>query len=99
MLRQQSRSGRRTGSVGGFLDVIRGGNSMMNTVTFHSEDKKAHSMAQRLLSSVSWLGCVAMLFALMCAGSAKAQLSGKGAITGTVTDKSGAVIPGAEIAA
>ena len=72
---------------------------MMNTVTFHSENKKAHSMAQRLLSSVSWLGCVAMLFALMCAGSAKAQLSGKGAITGTVTDKSGAVIPGAEIAA
>jgi hypothetical protein len=39
------------------------------------------------------------MFVLMCAGTAMAQLSGKGAITGTVADKTGAVIPGALIAA
>jgi hypothetical protein len=35
----------------------------------------------------------------MCAGTAMAQLSGKGEITGTVTDKTGAVIPNAEVTA
>jgi hypothetical protein len=61
--------------------------------------KKAHGMAQRLLSSVSWLGCLTAMLVLMCAGTAMAQLSGKGAVTGTVTDKTGAVVPGAEVTA
>jgi hypothetical protein len=34
---------------------------------------------------------------LLCAVSAVAQLSGKGQITGVVTDKTGAVIPNAEV--
>lgn len=42
---------------------------------------------------------VAGILALFCAGSAMAQLSGKGAIKGTVTDKTGAVIPSASITA
>ena len=61
------------------------------------ENTKAHGMARRLLSSVSWLGCLTAMFLLMCAGTAMAQLSGKGAVTGTVTDKTGAVVPGAEV--
>ncbi|HZL53180.1 MAG TPA: carboxypeptidase regulatory-like domain-containing protein [Terracidiphilus sp.] len=68
--------------------------------TFNAiENTKAHGMAQRLLSSVSWLGCLTAIFLLMCAGTAMAQLSGKGAVTGTVTDKMGAVVPGAEVTA
>jgi len=71
----------------------------MSKTMFRSENKKAHGMARRLLSSVSWLGCTVVLVALMCAGTAMAQLSGKGAITGTVTDKTGAVVPGAVVTA
>jgi hypothetical protein len=39
------------------------------------------------------------MFFLFCAGSLLGQLSGKGAITGTMTDKTGAVIPDAVVAA
>jgi hypothetical protein len=47
-------------------------------------------------SSRVWLLAI---FLLIFAGSAMAQLTGKGAITGTITDSTGAVIPGASIAA
>jgi hypothetical protein len=43
--------------------------------------------------------CMVALFVTLFAASASAQLSGKGQITGTVTDKTGAVIPGAEVTA
>jgi len=44
-------------------------------------------------------GCLAVAFAVLFAVSAQAQLSGRGQITGTVTDKTGAVIPNAEVTA
>lgn len=56
-------------------------------------------MSNRLLSCVPWLGCFAAIFLLFCAGTAMAQLSGKGAITGTVTDTTGAMIPNADVTA
>jgi hypothetical protein len=40
----------------------------------------------------------AVVFAALLCGSAKAQLSGKGAISGTVQDPTGAAIPGAKVA-
>jgi hypothetical protein len=43
--------------------------------------------------------CMVALFVTLFAASASAQLSGKGQITGTVTDKTGAVIPGADVTA
>ena len=48
-----------------------------------------------------WVLGVAALFvvAMMIPLGARAQLAGKGAITGTVMDKTGAVIPGADVAA
>jgi len=47
----------------------------------------------------SRLGWLVAFTLLLFAGSAVAQLTGKGAITGTITDSTGAVIPGASIAA
>ncbi|HUX28528.1 MAG TPA: TonB-dependent receptor, partial [Terracidiphilus sp.] len=71
----------------------------MNNMFLCKENSKAHEMARKALGSVSWLACITAIFVLMCAGTAMAQLSGKGAITGTVMDKTGAVIPGASVAA
>jgi hypothetical protein len=45
------------------------------------------------------LGCLMALFISLFAAGASAQLSGRGQITGTVTDKTGAVIPDAEVTA
>src|SRR5438105_4202701 len=53
--------------------------------------KQAASYLIRLLSIVA---CAATLF---CAPNAKAQLTGKGAISGTVMDPTGAVVPDATI--
>src|SRR5207253_869407 len=53
--------------------------------------KQAASSLVRLLSIVA---CAATLF---CAPNAKAQLTGKGAISGTVMDPTGAVVPDATI--
>jgi len=47
----------------------------------------------------SWLGFLLAFLILASCGSAMGQLSGKGAIFGTVTDKTGAVIPGATVSA
>lgn len=44
-----------------------------------------------------WFSLAVLILALC--GSASAQLSGKGAIAGTVSDKTGAVIPGADVSA
>ena len=71
----------------------------MSNMIFRCDRNTAHGIARRMLASASWLGCLTVLFILMCAGTAMAQLSGKGAITGTVADKTGAVIPGAVITA
>jgi len=48
-------------------------------------------------SKCVWL--VLLVVSMMASVSAMAQLSGKGAITGTVTDKTGALIAGANVAA
>ena len=71
----------------------------MSNMIFRCDRNTAHGIARRMLASASWLGCLTAIFILMCAGTAMAQLSGKGAITGTVADKTGAVIPGAVITA
>ncbi len=71
----------------------------MSKFFLSSKSGEAHGKARRTLGGTSWLGCFVAMFLLMCAGTAMAQLSGKGAVTGTVTDKTGAVIPGATVAA
>ena len=71
----------------------------MSSMIFRCDRNTARGTARRILASASWLACLTAVFILMCAGTAMAQLSGKGAITGTVADKTGAVIPGAVIAA
>ncbi|HEV2324675.1 MAG TPA: TonB-dependent receptor [Terracidiphilus sp.] len=45
------------------------------------------------------VACLAVAFAAIFCTTASAQLAGKGAITGTVTDTTGAVIPGAQVTA
>ncbi|MGB6194041.1 MAG: TonB-dependent receptor, partial [Terracidiphilus sp.] len=61
-------------------------------------DRAANACNARL--SGSWRGSwVVAIFVLLFAGTAVAQLSGKGAITGTVTDATGASIPGATVVA
>lgn len=46
-----------------------------------------------------WFRCVIAILVLVNASAAMAQLSGKGAVTGTVTDKTGAVVPNATVTA
>ena len=45
-----------------------------------------------------WIGCLAALVILIAAFSAQGQLAGKGAIAGTVTDRTGAVVPNVTVA-
>ena len=71
----------------------------MSNMTYRCDRNTAHGIARRMFTSASWLGCFTAMFILMCAGTAMAQMTGKGAITGTVSDKTGAVITGALIAA
>ena len=61
--------------------------------------QRAYSAGKDLVSSSSRWGWFAAILLFVFAGSALAQLSGKGAITGTVTDSTGAVIPAASIVA
>jgi len=51
------------------------------------------------LRMLEWGWLVLLAFVIMAPQGSLAQLSGKGAITGTVTDKTGAVIPNVEISA
>lgn len=59
---------------------------------------KLQVSARNLLGN-AWLGILLAIFVLANCGAALGQLSGKGAISGSVTDKTGAVIPGAAISA
>ena len=59
----------------------------------------SRSMKNVFLRCSKWGWLVLLVIALMAPFCAQAQLSGKGAITGAVTDSTGAVIPGASIAA
>jgi hypothetical protein len=44
------------------------------------------------------VGVLTLVFTLFISSNAEAQLLGKGAVTGTVTDSSGAVVSGADVA-
>lgn len=59
----------------------------------------ATSGKQSVVRTGLMLGCLAVLFLMLGAASAVAQLAGKGQITGVVTDKTGAVIPAAAVTA
>ena len=49
--------------------------------------------------TATWIACLVAAFLVMFPAAATAQLTGKGQITGTVSDKTGAVIPNAQVAA
>ena len=70
----------------------------MSNSIYRCDRNTAQGIARRMPASALWLGCLTAIFFLICAGAAMAQMTGKGAITGTVMDKTGAVIPGALIA-
>ena len=61
--------------------------------------QKAFHADKEHRTRAGWQGWFVAIFLLIFACPALAQLTGKGAITGTITDSSGAVIPGASIAA
>lgn len=62
----------------------------------HGKNEAWKSVVQGVLKSATWMVC--LLFALAATG-AMGQLSGKGQITGSVSDKTGAVIPNAQVTA
>jgi hypothetical protein len=61
--------------------------------------QRAHNAGEEFLSCLSRRGWLVAVLLVIFAGSAFGQLTGKGAITGMLTDTTGAVIPGATIAA
>jgi hypothetical protein len=71
----------------------------MNNKFFTEKNGKAHGMLRRFKSYASWLGCITAIILIISSMGANAQLSGKGAITGTVADSTGAVIPNATVIA
>ena len=66
---------------------------------FLGEDRKAQSMIRSLRGYLPLLGLLAAISIFMFPATTDAQLSGKGAITGTVSDSTGAVIPNATVIA
>jgi hypothetical protein len=62
--------------------------------SFHPQISPALKALARPLVAVFFIFCL-----LMADGSARAQLSGTGAITGTVTDSTGAIVPNATVTA
>ena len=71
----------------------------MNNKFFPGKNGKVNGMIRRFKGYASWLGCLTAILLIISAISANAQLSGKGAITGTVADATGAVIPNATVIA
>jgi hypothetical protein len=61
--------------------------------------QRAFSADREHRNGALWQRLFVAIFLLIFASSALAQLTGKGAITGTITDSTGAVIPGASIVA
>lgn len=66
---------------------------------FPVKNRKSYGMVRNCKGHVSLLGCLIAIVLMFFAVSANAQLSGKGAITGTVADTTGAVIPNATVTA
>lgn len=71
----------------------------MKSKIFLGNNGSSQSILATWLAGVCWAACLVATFVLMCPGNATAQLAGKGQITGTVSDKTGAVIPGAQVTA
>lgn len=71
----------------------------MNNQFFIGKNRKGHNMIRSFKGHVGLLGCLTAIILMIFAVSANAQLSGKGAITGTVADTTGAVIPNATVTA
>ena len=71
----------------------------MKNKFFLKEDRNVHSMVSSFKRNRLWVGCLSVILFLTFAVGANAQLSGKGSITGTVADTSGAVIPNATVVA
>ena len=65
------------------------------STTFRSSNGERKTLFRHLLSSL----LVLLAAVLLCGSPAGAQLAGKGEIKGTVTDPSGAVVPGATVVA
>jgi hypothetical protein len=57
------------------------------------------AMILRFKGHASWLGCITAFVLIISSMNANAQLAGRGAITGTVSDSTGAVIPNATVVA
>lgn len=68
----------------------------MGRQLFHSTCRQS-IRTPRPAPGLAWYGAIILL--VFGASTALAQLTGKGAITGTVSDQTGAVIPGAQVAA
>ena len=71
----------------------------MSGTPFFSNRIRVLRVVQSKLVSALWMRCLTGILLLIFAIPATSQLTGKGAITGTVTDATGAVIPGATVAA
>src|SRR5215469_793280 len=71
----------------------------MSKKLVRSTCQRAYNARKRHRRVALWERWLVAILLLVFAGSGLAQLTGKGAITGTVTDPSGAVIPGASVAA
>ena len=75
------------------------GGKTMKQVQQEKSEMRARGTPVGFLRVATWSFVVLLIAALMTPLAAKAQLAGKGAITGTVTDSTGALIPNAQVAA
>lgn len=71
----------------------------MNSRKLRSKSGVSQRVAVRMRLGASWVACIMGTLFLLFSATATAQLAGKGQITGTVTDTTGAVIPGAQVTA
>lgn len=71
----------------------------MTSRFFGSHSPLQFAPASFLRGALSLLLLLCTAAVLLCGAPAHAQLSGKGAITGTVTDPTGAIVPGATVTA
>ena len=71
----------------------------MSNMNFRCTSKNSQDIVRKMMRRALCLACLAAMFVLIGASSASAQLTGKGAITGTVMDGTGAVVAGASISA
>ncbi|MGD0681024.1 MAG: carboxypeptidase regulatory-like domain-containing protein [Terracidiphilus sp.] len=71
----------------------------MRSIAADNLSGTSRSIKNVFLRCSKWAWLVLLVIAIMAPFCAQAQLTGKGTITGTVTDTTGAVIPGASVTA